>query len=210
MIRILLADDHPLYREGVKRVCEATEDLVVVAEAATGEEALRKAKASQPDVVVLDVAMPGRGGLETARELKRRMPRVRVLMLTMVAEDHLAMRSLREGADGYMNKSADTALLLAAIRKLHSGGKYVSPELGERLAMALGTGPGGTAQEVLSVRELEILRLVGMGSTVREIAGQLHLSVKTVGTYQARMRDKLQLRTQAELIRYAVQLGLAP
>ncbi|HVT58895.1 MAG TPA: response regulator transcription factor [Thermoanaerobaculia bacterium] len=205
-----MADDHPVFREGLKRVFEASGDLVVVAEASTGEEALRKAKTTAPDVVVLDVAMPGRGGLETAQELKRLIPRVRILMLTALAEDHLAIRSLKEGADGYMNKGADVNLLIAAIRKVHAGGKYVSPALGERLAMSLESGRGASAQEVLSVRELQVLRLIGMGSTAREIAIELHLSAKTVSTYQSRIREKLNLRNNSEVIRYAIQIGLAP
>jgi two-component system invasion response regulator UvrY len=209
VIRILLADDYPILREGIKRVIEATTDMVVVAEAASGEEALQKAKTSAPDVVVLDLSMPGRGGLETIQELKRLIPRVRILILTVLAEDYFAIRSLKEGADGFMNKEADVAMLQTAIRRLHAGGKYISPTLAERLAMSLADGPGGSAVEVLSVRELEVLRLVGTGATVREIAGRLHLSSKTVSTYLSRIRDKMSLRNNTELIRYAIQSGLA-
>jgi two-component system, NarL family, invasion response regulator UvrY len=211
MIKVLLVDDHAVFREGLKRVFEAAGDLVVIGEAATGEEALRLAKASAPDVVVLDVAMPGRGGLETAQDLKRLLPRVRILMLSALAEDHFALRFLKEGADGYMNKSAELELLVKAVRKVHGGGKYVSPALGEHLAVSLASGrPGGSAQEVLSVRELQILRLMGMGSTIGEIAAELHLTAKTVSAYQARIREKMQVRNNTALIRYAIQLGLAP
>jgi two-component system invasion response regulator UvrY len=209
VIRILLADDYPILREGIKRVIEETTDMIVVAEAATGEEALQKAKTSAPNVVVLDLSMPGRGGLETIQELKKLIPRVRILILTVLAEDYFAIRSLKEGADGFMNKDADVAMLHLAIRRLHAGGKYISPTLAERLAMSLEDGPGGSAVEALSVRELEVLRLVGTGATVREVADRLHLSSKTVSTYLSRIRDKMSLRNNTELIRYAIQSGLA-
>jgi two-component system invasion response regulator UvrY len=209
LIRILLAIDCPIFHQGIKTVIEEAGDMAVVAVAATCEAALQGARASAPDVVVLDLALPGRGGLEAIHDLKRLIPGPRLLVLSMLAEDRYAVRSLREGADGYLAKDAEVALLPAAIRRVHAGGKYVSPSLAEALAICLEDGPGGSAMEILSVRELQILRLVGMGATVREIAGRLHLSSKTVSSYRSRIRDKMSLTNTTQLIRYAIQSGLA-
>ncbi len=210
MIRILIADDHVIVREGLKRIIEASgSGLQVIGEAATGQEALDLAKATRPEVVLLDVSMPGRGGLETAQELKRRDPRVRVLMLTVHPEDHFAVRCLKEGADGYLTKDVASEQLVQAILKVHSGGKYVSPALAERLAFSLDSGFGRPLHEALSDREFEVLRRIGAGKTVGEIATELNLSVKTISTYRARILDKMNMKNNAELMRYVVEQGIA-
>lgn len=208
MIKILIADDHVIVREGLKRIIEASGGMQVVAEAGSGQEALDKAKATHPEVVLLDVSMPGRGGLETAQELKRRDPRVRILMLTVHPEDHFAVRCLKEGADGYLTKDVASEQLVLAIRKVHSGGKYISPNLAERLATLLDSGIGRPPHEVLSDREFEVLRRIGAGKTVGEIAVELNLSVKTISTYRARILEKMNMRNNAELMRYVVDQGL--
>jgi len=208
MIKILVADDHAILREGLKRIVEAA-GLVVVAEAATGHEALEKARETQPDVVLLDVSMPGKGGLETAQELKERHPRLRVLMLTVHPEDHYAVRCLKGGADGYLTKDIAASELVAAIQKVYRGGKYISPTLAERLAESLGPGFGSAPHEALSNREFEVLRRIGAGQTVGVIAEELHLSVKTVSTYRARILEKMHMKTTAEIMRYAVEQGLS-
>jgi two-component system invasion response regulator UvrY len=206
--KILIADDHAIFREGLKKVLESAGGLAVVAEAATGEEALARARESGPDLVVLDVSMPGRGGIETVQELKRRAPKVRILVLTMHAEDNFAVRCLREGADGYLTKDAGPEQLVLAVRKVSAGGKYVSPALAERLAFNLDTSFDRPLHEKLSHREFQVMRLIGAGRAASEIAAELHLSVKTVSTYRARILEKMDMRTNSEIMRYAIELGL--
>src|SRR6185295_12252807 len=202
MTRILIADDHAIVREGLKRILESAGDLDVVAEAGTGPETLDRARTSRPDVVLLDVSMPGRDGLETAKDLKRQNPKVRILMLTVHPEDLFAVRCLKEGADGYMTKDAAPEQLVQAIRRLQRGGKYVSANLAERLAFQLDGELERPAHEELSDREFEVLRRIGAGKTVGEIASELNLSVKTISTYRARILEKMNLKNNAELIRY--------
>lgn len=203
MIRVLIADDHAIYREGLKRVLEAA-GMTVAAEAATGEEALQLAKQTHPEVAILDLTMPGRGGIETVQELKRRVPRIRVLVLTMHSEDNFAVRCLREGADGYLTKDAVPEQVLTAVRKIYSGGKYVSSVLAERLAANLDLNFLRPPHEKLSHREFQVISLIGAGKTAGEIAAQLNLSVKTVSTYRARILEKMDMKSTVEIIRYVV------
>lgn len=208
MIRVLIADDHSIFRIGLRRTLESAPDMVVAAEAATGEETLVKARESNPNVVLLDVSMPGRGGVETAQELKRVNPRVRVLMLTMHPEDQYAVLCLKLGADGYITKDVPPDALLDAVRKVAAGRKYVSSNLAERLATDL-SGPGDRpAHELLSSREFEVMRKIAAGRTTGEIAAELHLSVKTVSTYRSRVLQKMNLRTNADIMHYAFRAGL--
>lgn len=208
MIRILLADDHKMFREGVRGLLETRPDMTVVAEADTGEEALAYATEHRPDVVLLDVSMPGRGGLETVAELKKRNPRVRVLMLTIHPEDRFAVRCLKGGADGYMTKDTASEELVTAIRKVHSGGKYVSPSLAENLVMSLDRDFGAAPHETLSDREFQVMRMLASARTVSEIAEELCLSVKTISTYRSRILDKLGLRNNAEIMQFAIEQDL--
>jgi DNA-binding NarL/FixJ family response regulator len=208
MIRVLIADDHSIFRMGIRRALEAAIDMSVVAEASSGEETLVKAREHRPDVVLLDVSMPGRGGLETAQDLKAGNARVKVLMLTMHPEDQYAVRCLRLGADGYMTKDVAPELMLQAVRKVAAGGKYVSPNLAERLASDLSSPGERPAHEVLSSREFEVLRKIAAGRTTGEIAEELHLSVKTVSTYRTRILEKMNLRTNADIMHYAFRAGL--
>ncbi len=208
MIRVLIADDHSIFRIGLKRTLESAPDMVVAAEAATGEETLVKARQSNPTVVLLDVSMPGRGGVETAQELKRVNPRVRVLMLTMHPEDQYAVLCLKLGADGYITKDVPPEVLLEAVRKVASGRKYVSSNLAERLATDLSGTGDRPAHELLSSREFEVMRKIAAGRTTGEIAAELHLSVKTVSTYRSRVLQKMNLRTNADIMHYAFRAGL--
>ncbi len=208
MIRILLADDHQMFREGVRGVLDARSDMTVVAEASTGEEALAQASEHHPDVVLLDVSMPGRGGLETVAELKKRDGRVRVLMLTVHPEDRFAVRCLKGGADGYMTKDNATDELITAIRKVHTGGKYVSPSLAENLVMSLDRDFGAAPHETLSDREFQVMRMIAAAQTVSEIADELCLSVKTISTYRSRILEKLGLRNNAEIMQFAIEQNL--
>jgi DNA-binding NarL/FixJ family response regulator len=208
MIRILLADDHKMFREGVRSLLEARSDMTVVGEAATGEEALAAATEHRPDVVILDVSMPGRGGLETVSELKRRNPKVRVLMLTVHPEDRFAVRCLKGGADGYMTKESAADELIGAIRKVFSGGKYVSPSLAESLVLSLERDFGAAPHETLSDREFQVMRMIASARTVSQIAEELCLSVKTISTYRSRILEKLGLRNNAEIMQYAMEQHL--
>jgi two-component system, NarL family, invasion response regulator UvrY len=208
MIRILLADDHQMFREGVRCLLEEQSDLTVVAEAGTGDEALARASEHSPDVVLLDISMPGRSGLDLLAELKRRDPGVHILMLTVYPEDRFAVRYLKGGADGYMTKDHTTAELIPAIRKVHAGGKYVSPRLAELLVLSLDRDFEAAPHETLSDREFQVLRRIAAARTVSEIADELHLSVKTISTYRSRILKKLGLRNNAEIMQYAIEQNL--
>jgi len=208
MIRVLIADDHAIFRIGLKRTLEAAPDMTVAGEAATGEETLVKARQAHPNVVLLDVSMPGRGGIETAQELKRNDPRVRVLMLTMHPEDQYAVLCLKLGADGYITKDVPPEVLLEAVRKVAAGRKYVSANLAERLATDLSGAGDRPAHELLSSREFEVMRKIAAGRTTGEIAAELHLSVKTVSTYRSRVLQKMNLKTNADIMHYAFRAGL--
>lgn len=210
MIRVMTVDDHQIMREGVKRLLGESPDLRVVAEAESGPDALTALVKQPVDVVLLDVAMPGTSFVETLRSLRERFPKTRVIVLTGHAEEEYAVRALKAGASGYVTKEHSSDELIGAIRKAHAGGTYVSAELAERLAREIGGGgtTEGPAHEALSDRELEVLRLLGQGKSVKEIAAALNLSSKTVSTYRTRLLEKLELTSTAELIRYAVEHDL--
>jgi two-component system, NarL family, invasion response regulator UvrY len=208
VIRILVADDHAIVREGLKRTLSQEADFSVVAEAATGPETVDLARRAQPDVVVLDISMPGRGGIETVQEIKRLVPGARILMLSAHAEDHFAIRCLREGADGYLTKDTALELLVEAVRKIQGGRKYISASLAEQLAQNVDASFEPPSYERLSTREFEILRLIAVGRTLGEIAMELNLSLKTVSTYRSRILEKLDMKNNAELMVYALHQGL--
>jgi two-component system invasion response regulator UvrY len=208
VIRVLLADDHPVVRSGLRAILQSDPKIEVVSEAASGEEAIERSRTLRPQVVVLDIAMPGRGGIETAQEIKRLQPAVKILMLTIHPEDHFAVRCLREGADGYITKDAAPDLLVQAVHKLAAGGKYVSPALAERLALYLDTRSQHAPHELLSSREFEVMRLIAAGKRPKDIANQLHLSVKTVSTYRTRILQKMNFKTNADIMRYAFETKL--
>ncbi len=203
--RVLLADDHKMFRDGLRRLLEEQPTLEVVAEAGTAAEALTLARESRPDLVLLDVAMPGRDSLEILGELKRNGRGPRVLMLTSRPESEFAIRCLRAGADGYLTKGRAGYELIEAIDRVLGGRKYISSNLAEQLA-GFATGDlSAPPHERLSDRELQVLRLLAAGKSVSEIGGALFLSPKTVSTYRARILEKLNLKTNAELVRYALE-----
>jgi DNA-binding NarL/FixJ family response regulator len=204
MIRVLIADDHAIVREGLKQILSEIPDMMVVDEAFDGEEALRKTQTDTWDVLVLDLAMPGRSGLDILEQLKGTHPWRPVLVLSMHAEEMYAVRVLRAGASGYLTKESTPYELVKAIRKVLSGGKYVSASLAETLALRLDDTTERPLHETLSQREFQVLRMLASGMTITEVAGELSLSVKTVSTYRARILEKLNLRNNAEAIRYAV------
>ena len=206
MLRILIADDHPVFRRGLKQIIEEASDLVVAAEAANGAEALRKARTGDYDVVLLDITMPVKNGVDVLSQLKHDRPALPVLMLSMHPEEQYAVRALRAGASGYLTKESAPEELVAAIRKVSAGGKYVSASLAEHLASIVQSAGGESPpHETLSRREYQVMCLIAAGKTVSEVARELSLSVKTVSTYRARILEKLQMRNNAELMRYATQ-----
>jgi len=207
-MKVLVADDHAVVREGLKRILTQDRTIEVVAEAGDGAAALARAREVDLDVVVLDMSMPGRGGLETLQELKRLWPQLGVLVLSMHPEDQYAVRVLREGADGYLSKESAAEELISALRKIHGGGKYVSQTLAERLALTVERGFKGPPHERLSTREFQVLVLIAQGRTVTEIGDELHLSVKTISTYRSRILDKMGMRNNAELMHYAIEEGI--
>jgi len=208
MIRLLIADDHPVVRAGLRRIVQETPGLEVVGEVANGDELLARLPRVPADIVLLDVSMPGPGFLEVLQRLRSEHPSVAVLVLSVHPEDQYAVRALRAGASGYLTKDHSPEELTEAIRRVHRGHKYVSPQLAERLATDLVAGGRDVRHERLSDREYEVLCLLGSGSTVKEIARSLHLSPKTVSTYRTRILEKMQVATNADLVRYAAQHGL--
>lgn len=205
MIRVLIADDHAVVRQGLKQILGDTPEMLVAGEAATGQQVLDKVRAESWDVVVLDISMPGHSGLDVIKQLKSERPKLPVLVLSMYSEDQYAMRVLKAGASGYLTKETAADELVKAIRKVVSGGRYVSPLLAEKLAFEIGADTGRLPHETLSDREFQVLRLIAAGKPVKEIAVELSLSVKTVSTYRARLLDKMNLGTNAELMHYAIQ-----
>jgi two-component system, NarL family, invasion response regulator UvrY len=204
MIRVLIADDHAIVREGLKQILSDVPDMTVVDEAFDGEEALRKARTDSWDVLVLDLAMPGRSGFEILEHLKSERPHKPVLVLSMHAEEMYAVRVLKAGASGYLTKESTPLELVKAIRKVLSGGRYVSAQLAETLAFRLDDDTERPLHESLSQREFQVLCMMADGMTVSEIAAALSLSAKTVSTYRARILQKLHLNNSAEAIRYAL------
>ncbi len=205
MIRVLLIDDHPIVRTGIRGLLAQAGEIAVAGEAADGEEGLRKARELRPNVIVLDVSLPGSSGLEVLETLKRELPGSAVLMLSMHPEDQYAVPLLRAGAAGYLSKQAPAETLIAAIRKVSRGGRFISPEVAERLAFNLDPAFEGPRHEKLSGRELEVMRRLASGLTVTEIGHQLGLSVKTVSTYRRRILEKMDIDSTAGIIRYAVE-----
>ncbi len=209
MIRILLADDHSIVRDGLRRIVEEDGAMTVVAEASYGLEAIHKVAASRPDVAVVDISMPGLDGLEVVSRLRESNPRLPVLILTMHEEAQYVVRAIEAGAMGYLTKQSAPEQLVTAIRRIHDGHRYITDEATEALALRIAKGARAkTPLDSLSMRELQVLRRLGMGHTNREIASAYNISIKTVDTYRARLLKKLNLRNNAELIRFALQNNL--
>jgi two-component system, NarL family, invasion response regulator UvrY len=205
MIRILIADDHAVVRCGLRQVIAEEPDMKVVGEAENSQELLALARSLSYDLILLDITMPGRNGLDVLRELKKEYPKRPILILSMHPEDQYAVHAFRAGAAGYLTKESATEELVGAIRKVLSGGKYVTPALAERLALDLSADSEKAPHATLSTREFQILCMIGIGKSVTIIADELSLSVKTVGTYWTRILEKMGMQGNAELIRYAIQ-----
>ena len=208
MTRVLLVDDHAVVRRGVRDILTEALGAVAFGEAGKPSEALEKLQTETWDVVVLDISLPGRGGVDALRDMKRLRPAVPVLVLSMHAEEHYALRALRAGAAGYVNKEGAAEELAGAVCKVLMGGTHVSARLAETLAKGLRNDSSRPPHERLSDRELEVMRSIAAGKSVKEISAQLALSEKTISTYRTRLLDKMQMHSNAELIQYALREGL--
>ena len=204
-IRILIADDHPIVREGYKKILMSQPDMDVTGEAGNGQEVLDLIQKKDFELILLDISMPGRSGLEILKELKSQKPHLPVMILSIYPEEQYAVRAFRDGASGYLTKASTPKELISAIRKVSQGGRYVTEALAEKLTYFLHGDAEKAPHEKLSDREYQVMLLIASGKTVTQIAEELCLSVKTISTYRARILEKMGLRNNAELIRYAVE-----
>ena len=205
MLRILIVDDHPLVRRGIVEVLAEAFPGGSIAEASDGVEALQAVYDGTWDLVVLDLSMPGRTGLDILKEIRGARPRLPVLILSSYPERQFATRALLAGASGYLNKGSPPEVLLSAVRKVLAGGRFISASLGESLAADLGRDLSKPLHECLSDREYDVMLRIASGSTVSEIAEEIHLSVKTISTYRARVLEKMRMKNNAELTQYGVR-----
>lgn len=209
MIRLVVADDHAIVREGLKRIVSDARDFAVAGEAADGTEVMRVVRETDFDVLVLDLSMPGRSGMELIKLVKAQKPKLKILVLSMHQETQYAVRAIKSGASGYLTKESAPAQLEQAIRKIAGGGAYISAEVAEQLALGAMPGSESLPHESLSDREFEVFRALVAGDAVSGIAAKLNLSVKTVSTHKANLMQKLGLSNQSELVKYALKHGLA-
>lgn len=205
MLKILIADDHPVFRQGLRQILSEANDMVVACEVSNGLEVLDRVRTGCCDVILLDISLPGRNGIDILKQLKKERPGLPVLILTMHPEEQYAVRALKAGASGYLTKESTPSELIAAIRKVSAGGKYVSSSLAEKLACELGRIDEKAPHETLSDREYQIMILIASGKTVTEIAENLSLSIKTVSTYRSRILEKMTMKNSAELTYYAIK-----
>ena len=204
MTRILVADDHAIFREGLKHILAEHPDLVVADEASNGHEVLDKIWKNDYDILLLDISMPGITGIDVLKQLRTEKPKLAVLVLSMHPEEQYAVRVLKAGASGYLTKESAPDELITAIRKISRGRKYITSSLAERLAFEVGSDAEKPPHETLSDREYQVLLMIAAGKTMTQIAEEISLSVKTVSSYRARILEKMNMKTNAEIMRYAV------
>ena len=205
VIKVLIADDHAIVREGLKQILADTKDIVVAGHAENGNEAIKLSRENRCDVLLLDISMPDRSGIEVLKQVKKESPHIAILMLSMHREDQYAIRSLKAGASGYLNKQSAPAELVNAIRQVASGRKYISAALAQELANQINDNHEIPLHETLSDREYQTLTMIASGKTVSDIAAELALSVKTISMYRSRLLQKMKLRHNAELTHYAIK-----
>ena len=205
MLKILIADDHPIVRQGLKQILSEEFEIEALGEAQNSQEVLELVRKKNWDIVVLDITMPGRGGVDVLKDLKGQYPKLPVLILSMHPEDQYAVRVLKAGAAGYLTKESVQDELVKAIKKILAGGKYVSPSLAEKMAFDLETKTEKPLHETLSDREYQVMLLIASGKTVSQIAEKLSLSVKTIDTYRTRILEKMKMKTNAELMHYVIK-----
>ncbi len=206
--RILIADDHAVVRRGLRQIFEETEEFHVVAEASNGFEVLEKVRNIAVDLVVLDISMPDKNGLDVLKQLKQEFPHLPVLILSIYGEDQYALRVLKAGASGYLSKESAPEELIVAAHRIVTGRKYVSTTLAEKLATTISMSTNNLPHEILSDREYQVMCLIASGKTVSEIADELNLSVKTISTYRSRLLIKMRMKNNAEITHYAIKNGL--
>ena len=208
MIRILIADDHAVVRKGVRHILSEIPDKIVAREAADSAEIMKRVRQDDYDIVLLDIAMPGKDGLETLKEIKSEKPKLPVLILSMFPEEQFALRALKSGASGYLTKESIPEELIKAIQKIIKGGKYISESFSDELLVSMGRDVEQLPHEALSDREYQVMLMIASGKTRKEIAEKLFLSVKTVSTYRTRILEKMELKTNADLTNYVNQHNL--
>ena len=204
MIRVVVADDHTIVREGLKQLLDASADLEVVGEAQNGHEVIERVRNLEFDLLLLDMSMPGKSGIELIRQVHTEKPKLKILVLSMHEEHQYAVRAIRSGASGYLTKESASTQLVEAIRKVAAGGAFISSEVAQQLALGAMPDSKGALHEALSDREFQVFLLIAGGTSVSDIAAQLNLSVKTVSTHKSNILQKMRMTTQAELIRYAI------
>jgi two-component system, NarL family, invasion response regulator UvrY len=209
MIKILIADDHSIVREGLRQIVADVPDMEVIDTAADGEEALNKSLKNDFDVIILDISMPIKTGLDVLKELKEKKPGVNILMLSIHPEEHYALRVLKSGAQGYLTKESAPEELITAIRRVSQGRKYITLSLAEKLALDMENPQDKLPHEILSEREYKVMCMIGSGKSMKEIASELFLSIKTISTYRTRILKKMSLRNNSELIRYVINNSIA-
>ena len=208
MIKILIVDDHAVVRKGMKEIVDDADDITVAGEASNGQEALAAISKDKYDLVVLDIAMPSLSGIDTIKEIKKENPELPVLMLSIYPEEQYALRAIKAGASGYLTKKAVPKELITAIRKVYSGGKYISPVFAEKIAFYVQAEEEKPPHETLSDREYQIMIMLAEGKRLKDIAAELFLSDKTVSSYRSRTFEKMRLKNNSELILYAIDHSL--
>lgn len=208
MIKIIIADDHPLFREGMKKIINDQKDLKIVGETENSAGILDLIAMTATDVLLLDISLPGRSGIDITKDVKSFYPKLPVLILSMHPEERFAVRALKAGASAYLNKECEPEIVLEAIRTLHDGRKYITPKVAEQLAHDIDTSASKLTHELLSDREFEVMQLIATGKSVREIAEQLSLSINTINTYRMRIFEKMNLKSNIDLVHYSIQHGL--
>lgn len=207
-MRILLVDDHAVVRRGIRQILADDLPAAQFGEAGGTDEALQRIGETDWDIVILDISMPGRGGLDALKDIRALKPSLPILVLSMHSEDQYAIRAFRAGASGYLTKESAPAALVEAVRKVEGGGRYLSTAVADKLAAIRPIDDGRSLHESLSDREFQVLRMIAAGKTVKEIGFELHLSEKTISTYRTRLLEKMRMKSNAELTRYAVSAGL--